>query len=254
MKPLILALVFSALAFSLAAQSGSETAAPGLQADYGQILAKLQTLAGSGVQNADLYYNLGVCHYHLGETGKAVLWFLRARNINSAHRAAKDNLVYIHSLDPASASDPQRPYLPQLMLNAYDFFSLNRLAVIVLILALLTTLCTQWLLHYPPEKEHGLPVLVLSVTAIVFLVFAGTLFLKSQRFRHNPKAVVMREATEVYDSPERARALHFLNEGNIVEIRERQGEMYRVVIADGTGGWIAGDQIERVVPPRQEKE
>lgn len=69
------------------------------QAFYQQTLQKLEAKLHK-VKNADLFYDMGVCHYQLGNTGKAVLYFLRALNLNSAHKQAKQNLLYIHNLHP----------------------------------------------------------------------------------------------------------------------------------------------------------
>ena len=88
------------LTFSLSAQVLNPDSLNAEQAFYQQTLQKLEAKAAHGVKNADLFYDMGVCHYQLGNTGKAVLYFLRALNLNSAHKQAKQNLLYIHNLHP----------------------------------------------------------------------------------------------------------------------------------------------------------
>jgi len=66
------------LTFSLSAQVLNPDSLNAEQAFYQQTLQKLEAKAASGVKNADLFYDMGVCHYQLGNTGKAVLYFLRA--------------------------------------------------------------------------------------------------------------------------------------------------------------------------------
>ncbi len=217
-------------------------------ADYRQTLEKLQLQADSGIQNADLYYNIGVCHYHLGETGAAVLWFLRAQNLNSAHKLAKENLAYINSLIPRETPESPAPYLVRLFLDIYDFFSLNRLAAITLALALLASLCLHWLLHWPPGKERGLPVLILSVAGVLFLAFFGALLVKRHRFVNNRKAVVISQDTEVFATPSLRRRLDSLPEGAIIEVRETREGLANVILSDGTNCWVEDANIARVVP------
>lgn len=218
--------------------------------DYARILTRLQALERSGVENADLYYNLGVCHYQLGDSGQAVLWWLRALNLNSAHRAARENLSYIESTQPTGAPPPQRPFLARLTLNIYDFFNLNRLALIFLILFLLSALALIWLINYPPQKEHGLPILVLGVLLFLLLLFGGTLLAKNYRRRHNPRAVVCSGTAEVYAAPRAARAVQYLAEGAVVLLRRGEKGWSQVILADGSGGWMRGSSLQRVVPER----
>ncbi|MGC9362092.1 MAG: tetratricopeptide repeat protein [Candidatus Syntrophosphaera sp.] len=226
----------------------AQDADPGIGGDYRQTLEKLQLQADSGIKNADLYYNIGVCYYHLGQTGAAVLWFLRAQNLNSAHKLAKENLAYVNSLIPREAPESPTPYLVRLFLDIYDFFSLNRLAVITLALALLASLCLHWLLHWPPGKERGLPVLILSVTGVLFLAFFGALLLKRHRFVNNRKAVVISQEAEVFATPSLQRRLDSLPEGYIIEVRKARESLANVILSDGTNCWVEEANIARVVP------
>ena len=239
---------------SLCVQLSAQTPAAQDSLSYRQQLDKLLPLAQSGTRNADLFYNLGVCYYELGQPGKSILYFLRALNIDSSHVQARENIAYIQSLHPSDVQAPRRPFLLQLLLNIYDFFSLNRLALVLLILGLLCTLSAQWLMHYPPEKEHGLPVLVLSILLIFFLITGGTLLLKNHRQRHNPKAVVMREGAPVNSAPSNGKALQYLSEGTILQIKQSSNGWSQVILADGFSGWIADAQLERVVPLKKPAE
>lgn len=215
--------------------------------DYKATLDRLAPLVEKGIRNADLYYDLGVCHHHLGNEGQAVLNFLRALNIDSSHPQARENLVYIHALNPNLPQEPRQPYLVQLFLNVYAYFSLNRLAVMVLLLALLTTLSLHLLFHYPPERERGLPVLLVLAFGILLLFFSGALAVKHHRWLHNPKAVVLRPA-ELRTGPGSGRMLKELVPATTVTIKSASGTQIQVVLPDGLSGWIDRQAVEPVVP------
>lgn len=213
-------------------------------------LDKLLKQAEAGTRNADLYYNIGVCYYQTGKPGQAVLYFLRALNLNSAHRQARENLSFIQSLFPAEHKAQPQPFLVQLFFNIYDFFSLNRLALFVLLLGLLCTLSLHWLLHYPPERERGFPVLVLLITLSLFLAFTSALLFKNYRYRHNPRAVVIREGTEGYATAQSSKAIFILPEGYAVNIQQAGPNRTQVILPDGNRGWLASSTLERVVPDK----
>ncbi len=250
---LSLALLLCCLSL-LAAQGGPDSlgSLPGAstqlsRADYQTTLARLQTLADQGIRNAGLFYDLGVCHHHLGDEGRAVLNFLRALNIDSAHRQAWENLAYINSRTPGLPQESQRPYLAQLFLKISDFFSLNRLALIFLVLAILTTLSLHYLFHYPPEREKGLPVLLVLICAILLIAFGSALAVKHHRYKHNPKGVVLQSA-ELRSAPASGRMLKELVPGTSAIAKQSSGTQLRVILPDGLSGWIDGASFELVVP------
>jgi tetratricopeptide (TPR) repeat protein len=236
------------IAFALASQILS---ADTLTSDhYAQTLAGLDSLAAKGISSADLYYNQGVCHYQTGNLGGAVLAYLRALNIDSAHRQARENLAYIMSTHPELPREPSRPYLVQLSLRILDFFNLNRLSLALLAAALLLTLSLHWLLHYPQDRERGLPVLAVMVAALLFVGSGSVLLAKYHRYRHNPKAVVMADMAAVYAAEANGRPLQTLPAGSIVVLGKMSGNRIRVILPDDTGGWIDANSAERVVPNR----
>jgi len=232
---------------SLCVQLSAQTPAAQDSLSYRQQLDKLLPLAQSGTRNADLFYNLGVCYYELGQPGKSILYFLRALNIDSSHSPARENLVYIHALDPTLPREPQQPYLVQLFLGVYAFLSLDRLALIVLITALLTTLSLHLLFHYPPDRERGLPVLLVLIFGLLLLVFGGTLLVKINRWQHNPRAVVL-SSVALRSAPAAGRTLKELVPATTVTVKTETGSQLQVVLPDGLSGWIDRQAVELVVP------
>ena len=251
---MVLLLIFGSA--MLAAQSPADSltqrsakAGPASDTDHAATLSRLEQQEDRGVRNADLYYNIGVCHYHLGDQARAVLDFLRALNLDSAHHQARENLAYVNSLNPDLA-DEQQPYLAQLFLRIYDFFSLNRLALTVLVFALLTTISLHLLFHYPQERERGLPVLLVMISAILLLVFGGALLVKQHRHLRNPKAVVLTQA-EIRSAPRSGRKLKDLAPATTVSVKEASPSQFQVVLPDGMSGWIERQAVELVVPDQK---
>lgn len=232
---------------TITALEDSLSQAPQKDAKYSETLQNLEHTAAQGVRNADLFHDIGVCHYHLGERGKAVLWFLRAVNLDSAHKASRQNLEYIEASQLSEQEEAHEPYLAQLFLSIWNFFSLNRLAIVVLVLALLSTLSLHLLFFYPPHKERGLPVLAVMINSILLLIFGIGLGVKSHRQRHNPKAVVISE-TKLKNQAQNGKSIAVLPSGTVVETKEYGTRTLQVILPDGQGGWINKNDVELVVP------
>ncbi len=246
MKRFLCLAVFLALTAVVFAQPEISSSVP--ETVHHALPTELLQKDSDGLRNANLYYNIGVGYYRAGQTGKAMLYFLRALNLDSSHRQARANIDFIQSLFPQDQQPPPRPFLAQVIYSVYDFFSLNRLALAVLILALLVTLCLHWLFHYPPERERDFPALVLLILGLIFLGFGSTLFFKYNRYKHNTRAVVMGESARVYASRDGVKPLYELPEGYVVNLKVNGSQRSQVILADGSGCWVETARLERVVP------
>lgn len=253
MKRLFLTLcLITALLAMLTAEAEISSSVPEGQNLYQNTLDSL--LALTAVPNADLYYNIGVCHYHTGSTGKAALYFMRALNLDSAHKLARENLKFIQSQLDAEHQAPPQLFLLSIFNQAENFLSLNRLALIILILLLLSALCLHWLLHYPPDREKGLPILLLSICLFFTLGFSLALIIKYSRFLLNNKAVVTAPSASCYADPQADKPMFTIPEAYIITVVSSEGGISRVKLPDGSGVWIKETEFERVIPRNNHKE
>lgn len=209
---------------------------------------KLLELDKSGVQNADLYYNIGVGYWQNGLSGMSNLYFLRALNLDSDHRAARENLEYVIELSPDKSLYPQRQFLVSAFWHIYDFLTLNRLALICLVLFALFAAAWIWLLNYPLNKERGLPELVLGIMLFLFLASSGILGIKAYRRAHNRKAVLVSQQEylrkEIHSDSQRLMLLH---EAVVLELVRAGKESHQVRTPDGITGWVPATSIRLVV-------
>lgn len=211
-------------------------------------LQELNTLEQKGIRNADLYNNIGICHFHTGKKGIAMLYFLRALNLNSAHKEARENLDYIIDISPDKALYPQHAYLVQLFFRFYNYMNINRLSIVVLILFALFVLSLHWLMHYDESREKALPILIMLIAFFILGSFSAMLITKYQRMRYNPKAVVSATETDGYDgSGEQYNRLFTIREATIVQIEESDGKWSLVSLPNGISGWVKSNDLTRVL-------
>jgi len=211
---------------------------------------RLRMMEERGVQNADLYYNLGVTYWQIGQSGMANLYFLKALNLDSAHKLAKENLNYAISLSADRELYPPKPFLLRLFYEIYDFMNLNRIASLSLLLLLLTAATFSWLLHYDPSKERELPTLVFGISLFLLLSSVVFLSIKAYRRAHNPKAVLLQsEANLRSEADPEAQRVAVIHEAIIMDVLRDEGEWSLVRLPDGSSGWLKSDAIGRVIGP-----
>lgn len=208
----------------------------------------LSSLQKSGVRNADLFYNLGVVYWQSGQSGLSTLYFLRALNVDSAHKLAKENLEYVVGLSQDKGLYPNHQFLVRAAFEIYDFLNINRLAIITLVLLLGTVLSLHWLLFYDENKERGFPILVFSIVLCIFLFFASITFVKAYRQTHNNKAVVTTPMAKIMvEADENASKLADVHEGLILVIEYTGTVWSKVHLPDGVTGWVLSSNISKVL-------
>ncbi len=241
-RPSVLILLLALLILSSAL--GAET---GPEIDYEAQLTELLKLDEQGIQNPDLYNNIGICYHYLGSRGKAALYFLRAQNLDSSHVEARENLEYIIDLSVDKAMYPDHVYLVQLFFRVYNYLNINRLALVVLLLFALFVLSVHWLLNYDPLREKGLPVLMILISLVLLFTFSAMLATKYRRMMHNQKAVVIAEETDGYDgSGMQYNRLFTIREALILQIEKSSDGWSLVSLPNGISGWVQDKDIARV--------
>ena len=66
--------------------------------DYAAAAAQFEAIAGSNVNNPDLFYNTGNAYLKAKDLGRAVLWYERAKKLAPSDPDLKFNLAYAQSL------------------------------------------------------------------------------------------------------------------------------------------------------------
>ncbi len=207
-------------------------------------LAALKAVEAKGIKNPDLFNDIGLANYHLNRPAQANLYFLKALNLNSSHREAAHNLDFVCRLSRDRELYPQRQFLETVFYGIYDFFNLNRAAIAALIMLLLSALCLHWLMHYDPDKERGLPTLLLIISTLFLLFFAGLTGTKAYRMAHNNKAVVQSDNTALYSRPDSsAKSSLTVNEALVVLIGQVQDDWTRIILPDGSSHWIPSSAL-----------
>ena len=209
---------------------------------------RLKQVEEQGTKNPDLFYNLGVTYWQTGQSGMASLYFLKALNLDSAHRQARENLNYVIELSVDRDLYPSRVFLIQLFLKFYDSLNLNRMALITLSLLFLSALGALWYLNYDPQKERDLPALIWGISLFLLLVSGTLTGFKAYRRSHNRQAVVISEQAELCAEPkDDAERTALIHEALILQVRKYQGDWALVSLPDGSEGWLPKAKIAVVL-------
>lgn len=246
----IVLLVSGARAESLADifRAGNEA---GYRGDWGEAAKRFEALVASGVDDADVHFNLGVAYAHEGRLGHAVLGFERSLRLRSGDAAAAEGLAAARAAlghrraeREGEATVQTRPPLVVALLAPISETSLAWL------LLALDIVLFGLLVARPRARGESVRVAVTvawPLVAFACVLATGALLVKSEALGEGRAGIVLREDAALREGPtaqarERGRA----PEGAHVRILENEGRYARVAVPGGTTGWMHTDDVAAI--------
>ena len=245
---LLFALLFSGSSVSYAQEKVKEIFDKAnslyMSENYTEAAQVYLSIIEKGYQSAALYYNLGNTYYKLGNTGKAVLYYEKAKKINPRDDDVNTNL----KMTSLSIADKITP-LPELFYMKYfNLFAsmLGPFGWMKIFLILFCVLCltiSTLILIKNERAKYFLKKIVFILTAVTIIILCVTIYTSYEISKHN-SAVIMSEKVDVYASPaEDSTELFAIHEGTKVSIKRVQGKWIEISLADGKVGWIIKEHI-----------
>lgn len=198
-------------------------------------------------ESAEVYYNLGNAYFRDNQLGKAILNYERAYLLDPGNSDIRHNLRFAQNrtedrIEPAAVF-----FLQNWFKGVRDLNSSNRWAVISIIFFLLFLICVTAFLFL--RMLWARKTAFYSGIIFLLIMIAATTFAfsqKKERIRRDG-AIVMVGAAPVNASPdENSNRLFELHEGTKVKIRNSDGNWYEIEIANGSVGWTAKKNVERI--------
>ena len=199
-------------------------------------------LIENGYENGHLYYNLGNAYFRLGDLGRAILYFERARLLIPRD----DDLIFNLSHARNQAVDAVGDFQPFPLSNFLGLDSLNLyeafFAFAVLNLFFFIILGTR--LYKKAEWSY-----YLSIFLVIFIGIGGFgLVLKWYGWAADHRAVVLADEVEVRAGPDPGdTALFKIHAGTIVHHERSEGDWVLLHLSKDKRGWAEAKQLERVI-------
>ncbi|MEG1737237.1 MAG: tetratricopeptide repeat protein [Odoribacter sp.] len=207
---------------------------------YHQILSE-------GVESADLYYNLGNCHFKMKENTVAILNYEKALLLNPSDEMARYNL----EMAQHSVVD-KIEVLPELFLVRWykaveTHFSADQWGYISIILFIIFLVMAALFFYsrFVGVKKigfiTGIIVLLLTVCSIFFAMR------QNERIINREYAIIITPSVTVKGAPDNSgTSLFLIHEGLKVKVIGELGSWYNIRLKDGNEGWVAKSDLEKI--------
>jgi tetratricopeptide (TPR) repeat protein len=240
--PLLLGLVFVAnTAFALdrsqADQLASEAGSAYAAGEHARALG-LYDSVNTAFTSSALLYNMGNCHYRMGDVAQAILHYERAlrlapgdedvlANLELARQQVKDRVTSMPAFTLGSwwasflgGSDPDQWARRSIWTSALLFLSLSAL------------------LFVPHRTGRRAVVTMVALTFIGTLVSLALAFTRQRDLARHDEAIIMTPRVDVRSTPDaKGVVLFILHKGTKVTILQEQNGWQEIELANGAVGW-----------------
>lgn len=235
--------------------------------DYDEAVSLYGELVEAGVENADLFYNLGNAYYKTGQVGRAILNYERARRLAPRGEDIAENLSLARSLVRDRQFVDEAGWLHRAVMWPHDSLSTRETFVLtsvwygLLILALLGLVFrdTKWVsrVYAPlsmlsPGRLLGLDktqdfILAICTTFLLAAVTGTSAYAKYREETQRARGVVVQEEVAVYSGPSTDSTLQFkVHEGTVVRVADERDRWAQVRLPGGLAGWVPRGTFERI--------
>lgn len=210
--------------------------------DYDESVRLFTQIASSGLENGLLYYNLGNAYLKIGDLGRAILWYERARSLIPGNADLEFNLAYARGLTTDSMESKDAGISRILF---FWKFMLKRRTILILALCMngiFWTLLTIGLFARRPALKK-----LAAAVGLLAALFVLTSFYNIWEDSHRGGAVVLPSEVIIRsglasDSTE----LFRLHAGALVYVDRVQEGYVRITFSRDRVGWLPLESIGEI--------
>lgn len=213
--------------------------------DFPEAISRYEGIIQKGWTNGEIYYNLGNCYYKLGEYGKAILNYERAKLYLGNDADLETNLTLANLRIYDRITPLPRIFIIRVIEFIGGLLPVRRWALLFLVSEWLLLLCLILLntVHRPQWRRLFIISFVVLVGAFVL---SGGFFLQQKVQKENSAhAIVLQEKVTAKSAPESGSTeLFTLHEGVKIRLLRTVVGWSEIRLADGKRGWLPGSAFE----------
>jgi len=215
------------------------------QQNYSQAIIKFQSIIQSGVENGDIYYNLGNSYYKSNDIANALVYYERALKLSANDEDLKANLSITRQKIIDKAED--KPVLPifEFLANIKNNYNIYSIKTVILLSSLFLSIAISLLIWFRSFKSKlFISVFAsLSCLALIPAVLSAYEIDKSNRLEYG---IISVEKSSVNASPDENAnntELFSLHKGAKVQVHRKIDGWLEVSFTTDKKGWIEASSL-----------
>ena len=205
---------------------------------YTDAIYEYQEILKSGVESAELHYNLGFSYFKINKLGKAILHFEKAKKINPSDEDLIFNLKYAELRKIDKIDEIPEFFLKLWLSKIYNFINSNY--VLILIYLFLVIGISIILIMFFNQEIFRRSIFLIGVVFVISSIFLILIYETQRNDSEKNKigiittSTAMIKLTPTIDSED----AFILHEGTKISLIEVINNWSKIKIGDGKIGWI----------------
>lgn len=213
------------------------------EAKYDEAILGYEGILAKGVENGNVYYNLGNSYFKKGALGKALLNYERARFFMPNDSDLRANYEYVLSLSDLAFDRSGGFWITRLIDKLFSGANCNFIAFMLsACYYLLVLIVILWLLFPPRARLYKL----LAAPIFVIFILAMIAFNRKLDYFNNSAVVISKEVEVKFGPLQDATNFFNLSEGSKVRTLEQTFDWVKIRRFDGKVGWVVKSKVERL--------
>lgn len=192
-------------------------------------------------KSAELYYNIGNCHYRLENWGEALLEYNRALIYSPRDKDILYNIEIAQSHTVDKVDNEKERLAIKIIKYAHNILSLKSKLVLIIVMSFLFTLFLYRTLFRKGNKRnwaiYGIVVILFLLTPMIFTAVVSIKSLKKSY------GIVLVDKAKALNSPNGKKTLFTVHEGSKFKVIRESDGWFFVIINSGVSGWINGEEV-----------
>jgi tetratricopeptide (TPR) repeat protein len=236
------------LAPAMLASNPFETANKMYREDkFPEAIKAYEEILKTGVESAEIYFNLGNSYYKLNKVGPAVYNFEKALRLNPSDRDTKVNLHFAQKMMIDEAKEPSPAGFGQMLGGFTNQLHFDAWAWVAVFLGV--SVFVFFVLYYFAARAMAKRIYFFTMLLqfVLMLLAIGAAWYEHDRFVNERPAIVFDGVAVVKAEPKNGSSdVGVLHEGSKVYVLESLDNWNKVLLPDGNDGWISKQAIREL--------
>ena len=213
---------------------------------YSEALSDYRSLLQEGVASSELYYNIGNAEYKMGNIGKAILYYEKAKLLAPNNKSITTNLnIAREKVDSDILEIPD--FLPLRLWRGMAKTLSPGIWILVQILMGGVLLYGIFLFYNRSDKSLKLKSIGIAVIGLLLLLVSYAAGKTAHNLLHLHDKGIVIGATTMYSAPDsRSEEIEPLADGVKVNIIDSIDNWYQIELMNKNSGWIEMKTVERI--------
>lgn len=244
--------LFLALCISAASAAATVSDCAGIEAgtkaynesDFERAIDEWRTCVDNGIEDADLYYNLGNAYFRNGKLGFSIFYYKKALRLRANDDDIQHNLKFAQAMTRDKVEDEEENPILSGLFKAHHALSLKA--------QLFTLLAIFWLIAFIGiagrivigERAKNICTGAIFVLTAIFCVIGSSAAYKIFVLEKEICGVVTATDADVTSAPsDKSQTLNTLSEGTTFEVISEQGNFAEIRLGEKIKGFVKLSEV-----------